>query len=302
VRLKPGIRLVLITTAAFSIFLTFFCGIYRHDIPARGYYQLGRQKAFACVGKVWQVGNKGFLGSCVLIDSKHVLTATHVIVFSKYRSDTIRKGNQVIIKQKPVDPHVGMPAELTVEFEGKHYGLKSVKAYLSDIDSVNRHQGDLTIIELSEAVPDVSPAVINGKFDELHANVVGVGYGVSGVAFPADSVKPRGEKIGGENMIDTIGGMNLKGQGTLLTADFDHPSNPQLSRYGNAAPLPLEYSVGGGDSGGGLFRKTKSGWELVGICAGTEIELESLLKNGYYGDLMYWTRISVFYNWINQNR
>jgi len=70
---------------------------------------------------------------------------------------------------------------------------------------------------------------------------------------------------------------------------------------GSAKPLPLEYTVAGGDSGGGLFRKNKGKWELIGICSGSEINIDKLMKVGYYGQSMNWVRVSVFEKWIRDS-
>ena len=64
--------------------------------------------------------------------------------------------------------------------------------------------------------------------------------------------------------------------------------------------MPLEYMCGGGDSGGGLFRQTQGKWELIGICSGADIDVEQLMKTGYYGQQMHWTHVSLFADWIRQ--
>ncbi|MDI6779965.1 MAG: hypothetical protein QME25_07230, partial [Bacteroidota bacterium] len=57
----------------------------------------------------------------------------------------------------------------------------------------------------------------------------------------------------------------------------------------------------GGDSGGGIFREKNSKLELIGINSGGGVDLNTLLKSGYYCQINSWTRISVFYEWIEQN-
>lgn len=70
---------------------------------------------------------------------------------------------------------------------------------------------------------------------------------------------------------------------------------------GSATPRPLEYICGGGDSGGGLFRQIENHWELIGICAGSSTDIPQLLKTGYYGQIMSWTRIAGFEKWITEH-
>jgi hypothetical protein len=56
----------------------------------------------------------------------------------------------------------------------------------------------------------------------------------------------------------------------------------------------------GGDSGCGLFRRSENTWELVGICQGTQINLPKFLQSfSMYGQVMEWTRVSVFADWID---
>lgn len=89
---------------------------------------------------------------------------------------------------------------------------------------------------------------------------------------------------------------------TLLTWDFDHPTRDDCNRMGSAKPMPLEYKENGGDSGGGIFRKTNMRWELIGIVTGgpkAGVEVDRLLKTGYYGHISQHTRFSVFANWID---
>jgi hypothetical protein len=156
----------------------------------------------------------------------------------------------------------------------------------------------LVVLELAEPVAGIAPAYVNKMTDELHSNVIGVGYGVSGIASEPESVRPQQKKIAGQNVIDSIGGYAYIGNHSLLMCDFDHPENIQCNKMGSAAPRPLEYICGGGDSGGGLFRHNNGRWELIGICASANTNIETLLRTGYYGQVMHWTRVSVFDNWI----
>jgi hypothetical protein len=110
------------------------------------------------------------------------------------------------------------------------------------------------------------------------------------------------EKIAGENTIDSISGPLLNGNPTDLMADFDSPLNPELSVMGDSKPLPLEYCFSGGDSGGGLFREKGGKWELIGICHRSTMTVELLVKYGYYGEIMRWTRVSAFRDWIDKTR
>jgi secreted trypsin-like serine protease len=82
----------------------------------------------------------------------------------------------------------------------------------------------------------------------------------------------------------------------LFPREFVSPKD----KTGIHVPRPLEYICSGGDSGGGLFRQKGNGWELIGICGGGGggVDLQILMKTGYYGQKMSWTRLSPFTSWI----
>ena len=55
----------------------------------------------------------------------------------------------------------------------------------------------------------------------------------------------------GDDYIDAL--LNTRGKSRVLLSDFDNPNNASDSSWGSSTPLPLEYLIAGGDSGGGLF-------------------------------------------------
>jgi hypothetical protein len=84
--------------------------------------------------------------------------------------------------------------------------------------------------------------------------------------------------------VDEFGGELVNGRPGLLMCDFDHPTDSaDCNKMGRGTPRPLEYFCGGGDSGGGLFRKKGKAWELIGICSGSEHNVDQMVRTGYYG-------------------
>jgi len=297
------IRTVFIPGCCLFVFLLFFCGIYRTDVPKSRYLALAQAPQFDCVGTVVNRADNKPLASCVLIDSRHVLSAAHVFIQSDTKEEKIKINDSVTITvYNPVNRHPGNASEYSVSFNGEIYNCTALTIHHNYLDSATKGACDLVLLALDRPVPGITPAVLNTKFDELHTVAVGVGYGASGPAYPADSVSMRGEKIGGENTIDTLVGFVLAGRPTVLESDFDNPSGAPLGELGSANPLPLEYTVAGGDSGGGLFRKKGSRWELIGVCSGMTTEIERIIKSGYYGSLMKWTRVASFVDWINTEK
>ena len=49
------------------------------------------------------------------------------------------------------------------------------------------------------------------------------------------------------------------------------------------------------------LKKNGNEWELIGICAEGGIDLAQFMKTYYYGQVMGWTRVSLFADWITGN-
>ena len=278
-------------------FLTFFSGIIRDDVKEEKYLKLARQKQFDCVGQVFK--DTVPAGSCVLIGDRFVLSAAHVFIQNDYRLDTIVNNGITMIINKPINSRTGDITTYFFSFNGKRYQGKSLEIYPTSPDSLTNGKCDIAVIELKEVVKFISPARISNSFNELHSNVVGVGFGSSGIASQPQTVAFYNKKIAGENVIDSLAGFILDGKPTILMCDFDHPTRKDCNKMGSSQPRPLEYISSGGDSGGGLFRQSKTGWELIGITSGGGVNIEQLMKTGYYGQIMDFTRVSVFANWIS---
>jgi len=271
-------------------------GVYRHDRKKQQYIDLGAKKEFDCVGMINK--NDSRIGSCVLVGKKYVLSAAHVFKVSEIRLDTSYVGKSQIVVYQPINERIGNSKEYSFTFRGKTYAAQSISIYPTYMDSATKGMGDLALIELDRPVEDVQPAAMGKVFDELNANVTGVGYGAFGSGDKLESLDTTLLKIGGENVIDSIGGYEIGNTASVLHADFDHPTNKQCNKMGSAQPRNLEYACAGGDSGGGLFIETTKGYRLIGICSGTGYDMQQFQKTAYYGQTMSWTRVAVFYDWV----
>jgi hypothetical protein len=291
-------RIILI--ALLCIYTVAGAGIYRHDRKESDYTDLGAQPQFSCVGQIMHQGEMH--GSCVLIGKKYVLSAAHVFILADHREVTTTGNGQTLTMNEPYNRHIGNADEYAVVFNGKQYKCKTLTVYPRYLDTITKDGLDIALLELEEPVTGITPATISTGYNELHADVTGVGWGVYGRADkPGEIVMGEPKKLGGENVIDSIGGYVLDNRPTAMFCDFDHPTDTTCNKLGSAAPRNLEYICGGGDSGGGLFRQTKTGWELVGICHGSALNVNQLIKTGYYGQVMSWMRVSVFADWIRKN-
>ena len=237
-----------------------------------------------------------------MISERLLLSAAHVFIDHDSRTDTIKMNGQTIFVYIPINKRVTDVSKLYVFFKGQKVKVKRLIIHPSYLDSLTKGYCDIALLELENPLTRIAPANLNTAYDELKSNVVGVGYGSSGPASRPDLVKQHSKKIAGQNVIDSIAGLEYFGYKTLLLCDFDHPILKECNKMGNSKPRPLEYICSGGDSGGGLFRKKGKQWELIGICHSNVTDVNQLLKTGSYGQTMEWTRVSAFVNWIGQTK
>lgn len=280
-------------------FIIFFSGIIRHDVNEDKHQNLAKEKQFHCVGQIYQ--DTTAKGSCVLINNRFVLSAAHVFIDSEIRNDTAQINGETMINYIPVNERKIDVIDMFVIINGQKVKASRIIIHPDYLDSLTEGSCDLALIELEKPINELSIPKLNVNFDELNSNVTGVGFGASGTADRPDLVGLFNKKIAGENVIDSIGGRMLSGRGTILFCDFDHPTRNDCNKMGSSVPRPLEYISSGGDSGGGLFKENGNDWELIGICSGEGIDLEQFIKTYYYGQVMGWTRVSLFANWISSN-
>ncbi|MCH8902437.1 MAG: trypsin-like serine protease [Bacteroidetes bacterium] len=294
------------TLLVLSLAFFFISGAIRHDVPINKYFALAQQPQFDCVGKIISDGN--LFGSCVLITPKHILSAAHIFTEVDITPDTIYLGKDTML----VVYNTSNPRKADIKnfqfcfMDHKDQLYQGVKLTFHPTYLNSDNKTDLAIIELDREVTNLTPAKLNADFGELHAEVVGVGYGMIYLADkPKKQLYKRSEKkIAGENTIDSLGGFlePNSNQYSSLYADFDHPTNKQCcNKMGNVIPLPLEFFATAGHSGGGLFEQDNEQWKLIGITAGGGVNIDELFKNGYYGRVNKWTRVSVSGEWINEN-
>lgn len=292
--MKKLILLLMFFTASQTI----KAGVYRHDIDAQKYKDMAAQKQFDCAGVVIHSSQNSIGGSCVLVGDRYVLSAAHVFIKNEFRRDTVYNNGKRTIYFIPVSEKVDEVSEYTFRFNRQQRYGKSITIFPAYLDSATKGYCDLALIELDEPVKDIEPAKLNSVYDELGIEAIGVGWGASGKANEPENVGIWFEEIAGQNVIDSIGGYAFHGKPTMMYADMDKVGDATCNIMGSDKPTPLEYVTSGGDSGGGLFRNTKDGWELIGICTGAGVDITRLMKTGYYGQTNGWTRVSVFKDWI----
>jgi hypothetical protein len=250
-------------------------GATRHDVADARYVALGLAPQFASVGLL-RLGDEP-RASAILVTPQWVLTAGHA-------AEDAERG-------------------LIIELGVRAYEVVEVVVHQDYRPRQIGNGTDLALMKLAEPVVEVLPAVRYRGYAERGAVATAVGFGVAGAGINAVmSPAPSGTKRAGTNVIDATGG-RIDGRripDNLLVADFDRPGDPSLNRTGRATPLELEYMPLGGDSGGGLFIEQNGSWMLAGVFSGYTFSVGTALEIGMYGSLMYWTRLSLYNEWVDE--
>lgn len=270
------IKKCLIITITLLANLLLLGGAIRNDVDEEGYLNLGSQLKYNSVALILDNGKAEASG--VLIDNQWVLTAGH-----EYEA------------MSSID-------SVTILLNGEYFEVKEVVLHPEYTTNGLGHGVDLALIKLKKAVKSVQPATLYRGNDELNHIGTTVGYGVFGTSSSAiTNPKPAGTKRAGNNMIDQIGGVidGRKFPDNFLISDFDSPANSSLNIIGSSDPLSLEYLPLGGDSGGGLFIDINNETFLAGLFSALTPKINDDKKDGLYGSLAYWTRLSNYNKWID---
>ena len=176
--------------------------------------------------------------------------------------------------------------------------------------------GDLTLVELATAVVGVAPVGYSARTDEVGrvATLTGRGAGGNGLDGRDGT---SGVFRAGTNVLDTVGSEIVDETGTrwddrLLIADFDAPAGTDpdghawdgfdniLEDFGSSPdPTDLEFMLGGGDSGAGMFLDfgDGNGPVLAGVNSFV-FDRDGTPPYGFYGDGLGVARVSGYADWI----
>jgi len=242
-----------------------------------------------------------FQGAAVLIDEHWLLAPAHVIYTFMYEYEN-----------KPITIHGrdNVIAEVIL-----HPNYVREKAS-SDNDAVHslltqlNNNVDIALIRLEQPVTHVSPIPIYGGNDEKGMQVTGFGRGAIGTGLTGE-------------VEDSQGPGYVTYYWYQITKFFSvwafTQENYQLQQYNNQITeasqqwlkfsfekednaMPLEGTIGSGDSGGAIviFRDNKP--VLLGIASWREFEGDvKQFSFGHYDEVAVFTRVSYFKDWIMEH-
>lgn len=267
-------RLLILPILATSLILlsftaTNFYGMIRHDVDIEKYRQKGKQPKFDCVGRYSISETEADYAVGVLISSQWVLTAAHFV----QDSSVWKFGNNFYQTKRIV----------------RHPKLKP------NAEETQWNGWDMALVELETPVLNIKPAERYRGNEELGRIITKLGYGFIGNGKAGLSTPRIQEKLGGQNVVDAIGGIyeDREFSTSVMVCDFDNPENSESNSFGS--PIPLELEIGGskGDSGGGVFMDDNGTTVLVGIVSG------ALNRQIKYGAVMALARVSKANEWID---
>ncbi len=273
-------------------------GYIRHDATADAYEALGAQPELQSVGWIGDKQGETLLGSCVLVDSLHVLTAAHNLFEYKFQKHRLANGEEV---EKVAEERMLPLGFLRVWFNQKNYEIVD---WTCHPDYRLGTGPDLMLLKLNKSVKNTRPAQWgNSPTLPKGAKTVWCGYSP---LMDANFKRTFGTEIkrrAGENRIDSsmayLGWLNWGKPSALLLADMDHPEFKSMSRTGSGEALPLEYLSSSGDSGGGVFFPDSNGWKLIGIIHANRIRRDGIPFQGLYGAEMTCTELAPFSHWLS---
>jgi hypothetical protein len=277
----------------FLLFVTFdlFAVVKRHDVDANLYK----------VNEVPQYYiDMPFEGGAVLIDKGWLLAPAHIVYTFMY--DYEDKPIMVHGVENQILEIIIHPDFKRVEGDWSKGDPKSL------IDKLNNTK-DIALIRLAKPVTHIKPIAMYTGSDELNMEITGFGRGAIGTGLTGEDKDTKGPKLTTyfwyqvtkffSDWAFTQEHYQLHTYNNVITEAKEQWLRFTFEQGKNA--LPLEGTIGSGDSGGAVIIYQNATPILVGMAAWREIDgdLENHIS-GKYGSTAVLTRVSYFNDWINE--
>lgn len=253
--------------------------------------------------------NYEFTATGTLIDSLWILTAAHNFYDAEEQnSPAIASGVQVLVGNDP-----NLPDQI--------YAVAQIVIHPTWLNGDQDYSdaNDLCLVKLSTPIRNLQPIKLHSSSTEaIGSKVWFCGFGdYSGTEGQNPNLDSKKHAM--ENILDrknsglqtTVGSTTYNGG--LLAYDFDDPtgninalgdntinSDENILGSGTSASgaSSFEGATVEGDSGGPLFVKNGSDWEVAGVLSGGAQDPIANHIDGDYGDISIFTRVSTSHNWI----
>ncbi|MBF2074576.1 MAG: PTPA-CTERM sorting domain-containing protein [Synechococcales cyanobacterium C42_A2020_086] len=318
ISLRWQLSLALCTAFGFGIMPPASAGLIRSGTDDTVYRQLSND--YPSVGRLALQYEGGGSGLCsgTLINSRWAVTAAHCL-------DGLTGVQSV---DDTFAASAGSPARVSrsvFTVGGQNYGIQAglqKSQWLLAPSGTSFWNFDIALLALDRPVLNVAPAQVNRNTGELSEIGVYVGFGKTGQG-QQTIAGSEGTKRAGPNKIgSSYYSADPTGLPLMLGTDWDQPVNFVTGSGlrndtfdGIPFPLPYEYHIQPGDSGGGLFiggpRSSPVG--PLTINAGSERLLAGVISHlkprpglestpenvARYGSEAYSVRISPYADWID---
>lgn len=252
-----------------------------------------------------------YVASGILVKENWILTAGHnFFTSSDQTSPAPVSGITVNTGNDPGDPTASYSVSKLV-----------FHPTWEDYNDVYGYANDLCLVQLSSNITTITPASINSSTSETIGDTIWhCGFGDYSQQ-PGQDADAYSQKHAIQNILDRkvsgieSGPSNDIYTGGLVAFDFDDPDGEvnslgdsydsedesALLGTGTSSSTSLDFEGGTveGDSGGPLFIYIGGEWKVIGILSGGATEPVVNHKDGDYGDISIYTRVSTSYDWID---